>query len=214
MNQQSTPPHRIELPTGLPVPSVNVYLFTEPEPALVDTGTKYPPALQALQAGLAQHGLAIADLARVIISHPHVDHFGLAGYIAAHSPARIHVLQDSVPWLVNYPPMWRERVEFFGNHLFKKLGLPDEIVTPILAHYAKTESMCESVPAERIEPFDAGDHLSLGGLPWQVLHTPGHTNTLTCFFQPGSRQFLSTDMLLPLTPTPIPDPPPPGHTRR
>ena len=78
-------PKRIELPTGLPVDTVNVYLFTEPEPVLVDTGVKSEASLNALQAALAENSLTLADLTKVIISHPHIDHCGLAGTIAAQS---------------------------------------------------------------------------------------------------------------------------------
>ena len=54
----------------------------------------------------------------------------------------------------------------------------------------------------------------MGGANWQILHTPGHASTLTCFYQPDVHHFLSTDMLLPLTPTPIVERPADGTHRR
>ncbi|RME47467.1 MAG: MBL fold metallo-hydrolase, partial [Caldilineae bacterium] len=204
MNQPAVP-HRLPLPTGLPVGAVNVYLFPEPEPVLVDTGVRSEESLSALQTGLAEHGLSFADLRRIIISHPHIDHFGLTGTIAARSRATIHILAMSIPWLTDYRTLWRRRVAYYRDRLFPRLGLPDDITAPILTYYTEIESRCDSVPPERIVPFQAEDRLSMGGAAWRVLHTPGHTNTLTCFYQPETRQFLSTDMLLPIAPTPIPD---------
>ena len=80
-------PIRLELPTGLDVGPVNVYLFRQPEPVLVDAGIRSADSWEALQFGLAEHNLTVMDISRVIITHPHVDHFGQAGTIAAHSDA-------------------------------------------------------------------------------------------------------------------------------
>ena len=91
-------PYRLELPTGLQVGTVNAYLFTEPEPVLVDTGIKSDACWLALEEGLAQQGLAVGDISRVIITHPHVDHHGQAGAIAANSAATIWISNLGAPF--------------------------------------------------------------------------------------------------------------------
>ena len=45
-------------------------------------------------------------------------------------------------------------------------------------------------------------------------HTPGHASMQTVFHQPQTRQLLSADMLLAVTPTPVVEQPPPGAGRR
>ena len=55
-------PIRIELPTPFAVGPVNAYLFTEPEPILVDTGVDSDESWQVLEYELARHNLAISDL--------------------------------------------------------------------------------------------------------------------------------------------------------
>lgn len=205
---------RIELPTGLPVGTVNVYLFTEPEPVLVDTGVKSEESLNALRTALAEHQLTIADLVKVVISHPHIDHCGLAGLIAAQSRAEIHIFEAAVPWLTDYRPMWERRLHYYRDRLFVEWDLSAEIARPILDYYLTIENAFDLVAADRLKPFRADDWLMMGDLAWQVLYTPGHAGTLTCFYQPDTRQFLSTDMLLPATPTPIPEPPPDDQTER
>jgi len=207
-------PKQIALPTGLPVGPVNVYLFTEPEPVLVDTGIKSEESLKALKSALADHALTIADLTTVIISHPHIDHCGLAGIISARSQADIRIFEPAKPWLMDYPRQWRKRTEYYRHQLFVYWDLPEEISQPILNYYRRIEHAFDDIPAERVNTFQAGDHLMMGGLPWRVLHTPGHADTLTCFYQAETRQLLSTDMLLPVTPTPIPETPPEGQEER
>ena len=87
----NTQPIRIALPTGMQVGTVNVYLFTDPEPILVDAGIKSAESWDALQEGLANYGLTVMDLSRVIITHAHVDHDGQAGTIVTNSDADVWI---------------------------------------------------------------------------------------------------------------------------
>ncbi len=63
-------------------------------------------------------------------------------------------------------------------------------------------------------PFKPDGVLQLGGHAWQVLHTPGHATSQTCFYQPDTRQLISADMLLAIAPTPVVEQPLDGSTYR
>lgn len=199
----SASPQKIELPTGLPVGTVNVYFFETPVPTLIDTGIKSAESENALREALAKLGYTIADLARVIVSHPHIDHFGLAAKIAEESHAEVWIFNSTVSWLVDYPKISQTRHTFYAKTLFPKIGLSTEVANPILDNFHTLENTADAIPKKYVRPFGAGDTFNLGGNDWQVLHTPGHSSQLTCFYQPETRQFLSTDMLLRHTPTPI-----------
>ena len=199
----SESPKKIELTTGLPVGAVNVYFFPTPVPTLIDTGVKSTEGEDALRTALAALGYTFADLARVIVSHPHIDHFGLATKIATESQADVHIFESTVPWLVNYPQNSNARYDFYADTLFPKLGLSPDVANPILENFHALESAADAIPLKYVRHFGAGDSFNLGGNHWQVLHTPGHSSQLTCFYQPETRQLLSTDMLLRQTPTPI-----------
>ena len=60
-----------------------------------------------------------------------------------------------------------------------------------------------------------GDLLRLGGEDWRVLHTPGHTGDLVCFYQPQRRLLLSSDHLLrDISSNPLVEQPVPGQSER
>jgi glyoxylase-like metal-dependent hydrolase (beta-lactamase superfamily II) len=206
-------PIQIDLPTGLPVGQVNAYLFTEPVPTLVDTGVQSEASWAALQAALAEHKLVVADLVRVVISHPHVDHFGQAAMIAQHSDAEVWVADLGLPWVLDFPTMWQKRLAYYRGGFLRRLGLTPEAVDLLVEGMSATAALCESVPASRVVSFDAGEVLCFGGLSWEVLHMPGHASMQTCFYQRETRQFLSADMLLHIAPMPIVERPPEGQTR-
>src|SRR3954451_15137837 len=77
----------------VPIPSsslryVFVYVFeTDRGPYIVDTGWNTDDAFAALSAGLKQVGSSIADVAGVLVTHIHPDHYGLAGRVREESGA-------------------------------------------------------------------------------------------------------------------------------
>jgi len=75
-------------------------------------------------------------------------------------------------------------------------------------------AQADPVPAERVVPFHPDGVLQMGGQAWNVIHTPGHASMQTVFHQPETRQLLSADMLLAVTPTPVIEHPAPGQPRR
>ncbi len=204
-------PIRIELPTEFAVGSVNAYLFTEPEPVLVDTGVKLDSTWNVLQESLAGHDLTIADVKRIIITHPHVDHFGLAGRMVEHSDAQVWVSELGKSWVVDFPSMWQKRVAYYRDVLLGYVGFPSETEELILNYMSATVSVCDKVPQERVNTFPTNATLQMGGMDWQVIHTPGHANHHTCFYQADTCQLLSADMLMAKAPTPIVERPPSGR---
>lgn len=207
-------PIRIELPTPFDVGPVNVYLFTEPEPVLVDTGVDSDESWAALQAGLAEQGLEVADLRQVIITHAHVDHFGAAARLTAHGHAQICIADLGYDWLVDPKHKWEQRIAFYRDHFLAPCGLLPQAQQMVIAYMTYAAESSVPVTPERVTTFKAGDQLALGGLDWQVLHMPGHASHQTCFYQPTTRQFISADTLLHKAPTPIVEEPPEGEGRR
>lgn len=214
MTHTTADPIRIELPTPFDVGSVNAYLFTEPEPALVDCGVDTDESWQALTNVLAVHGLTAADLDRVVITHPHTDHFGAAHRIVAQSSAQVWIADIGAAWLLDPRQKFQTRIDYYRDVFLPQVGASDEMIAAAIQYLSAVRDSTTPLPANRICTFGVGDALQLGGRGWQVLHMPGHSRTQTCFYQPETRAFLSADMLLPITPTPIVEAPPNGKTRQ
>lgn len=206
-------PVRIELPTPFDVGPVNAYLFPAPEPVLVDTGVDTEESWQVLVEALAAHGLAVADLQRVIITHAHVDHFGAAARLAAHSQAQIHIAGLGADWLLHPRQKWGQRIAYYRDYFLAACGLSPAGQQLVVAYMTAAAENSPPVAPERVTTFAIGAQLPLGGAGWQVLHMPGHAYHQTCFYQPETEQLISADMLLHKTPTPIVEAPPDGRTR-
>ncbi len=214
MLANQTNPIHIALPFPPNGGTVNVYLFRTPEPVLIDAGFYSDAAWSTLTAALAEHGLEIADLARVIITHPHVDHYGFAARIAQQSQAQIWMADVGVAWLRHFQYLWQQRIDYYRTSFLPGLGLTSEFCQSALDWMQGTLDAWQPISSERIVSFAGDGELTLGGLAWQVLHLRGHDSHLTCFYQAQTHQLLAADMLMIPTPTPVVEAPAAGEVRQ
>src|SRR5437588_7955980 len=89
--------HRVVVPTPFKVGPANVYVFTDGPVTLIDCGPNTSAAENALRLGLAEHGLHLEQIARIIVTHAHPDHYGLAPRIRAISGCDVRVGEFDLP---------------------------------------------------------------------------------------------------------------------
>lgn len=195
-------PVRLELPTPFAIGSVNAWLFVEPEPVLVDCGQNTPDCIAALEAGLAEHQLKLSDLKKVVITHAHVDHAGLVGYLVEHTDAEFWVSNYAWNWICDLDRMWGERSRFMRGIALKG-GMEAEAVDRLSGSLGRIHEIWGPAPVERMVRFTTHTKLLMGGKRWDVIYAPGHTTSQTCFFEPESGMLLSADMLLHIAPVPV-----------
>lgn len=79
----STAVHRIEFAVDWPPGHVAAYLVGGSEPLLIDAGMAGERGREELLAGMNAAGYDLADVAHLVLTHPHVDHIGQVGAIVA-----------------------------------------------------------------------------------------------------------------------------------
>ena len=200
------PPVRIELPTIFGMKTVNAYLFVEPEPVLIDCGENTPASWEALEYGLRQQNLEWTDLRRIIITHAHVDHIGMANRVATASGADVWVNELCYDWALQPASMWTKRVEMLRQLMLADLpkGAAAGPLGQIMQSFSDAViQVWEPLPPECLQTFPVDGQLRFGGALWKVIYAPGHTNMQTCFYQPDSKYLVAADMLLHIAPTPV-----------
>lgn len=200
-------PVRIELPTMFGMKTVNAYLFLDPEPVLIDCGEQTDKSWKVLNEALAAHHLSINDLAKVIVTHAHVDHIGMAGRIAkASKQTKIWVSEYAYNWAINPKGMNEIRQGVIQDYLELFPQLKNTPLQQMFnSAYKLMDTAWDTIPQEQVQRFTKDETLHFGNANWEVIYAPGHCNHQTCFYQPDTQQLLSADMLLSITPTPVID---------
>ena len=195
--------HVLPIPTPFPVGPVNVFLWKGEPLTLIDTGPNTQESLEALRTLLAQHGVTMADLERIILTHHHVDHIGLLRRIQEEANAVTYahpdVPSDHYPH-TGEPADWESflaasfhefgvpethigtMLSFLGE--FRKLSEPYHIdatfedaavIEPFTAYYVPGHSVTDTLLAHHEDRYTiVGDHILENTNPNPLLHRPKH----------------------------------------
>ncbi|HEY3446029.1 MAG TPA: MBL fold metallo-hydrolase [Myxococcales bacterium] len=181
---------------ALPIPftqaggPINAYLIENGDGSvtLYDCGLNTPECVQALEQGFAEAGHRLEDVSRILISHGHVDHYGLAKLVRERSGAKAYLHRRD----------WNKAVAGRAiapmREYFQKLGVPADTLGRIGAMHAKTESM--ALKLDEAEPLEPGMKFEFQRFEGEILHFPGHTPGLVCLHAPEHRLLFSDDHLL------------------
>ncbi|MDX1534112.1 MAG: MBL fold metallo-hydrolase, partial [Thermoplasmata archaeon] len=170
-------PVRMRIPTQLPVATVNVYLLRGDENVLVDAGPHHPDAWDYLTRRLKAHGLEVADIDRILITHGHVDHYGQAGDIADASGAEVWTHELDRPLIRDFSSIVERRNEYYRD-ILRTTGFPDETLQLIAGFFDYLRGLGRETPVART--FRDGDRIAAAGWDLEVLHTPGHSPGSSC----------------------------------
>lgn len=192
---------RISVPTPLEIESVNCFLLDGDGVTLVDAGIASDAAKEFFRDSLAAEGYTVSDIDRILLTHPHIDHFGLANHIRQTSGARVHAHEDATDWLRDLGAYWkRER-----RHLvpcLRSMGVPPELAESLIETPEETYGhLWESVETD-VE-VSGGDALHVGR-ELTVVETPGHCPASVSFVDEGrDRAFVGDHIVEGFIPTPI-----------
>ncbi len=185
--------YRIRLPTPFLVGRVNVYLIKDSCLTLIDTGPNSEKSLVELKSKLGKLDLKLSDIRRLLITHPHADHFGLARKIVDESGAEVWALEKCRSEMENFYSEYQKYGIFFLD-LFVKAGVPDQALADIKRNSEYMVQFIEPVKMDR--PLKDGEIIPFDNFSLKVLHLPGHSPFCTCYYDTEGRFMLSGDHLI------------------
>ena len=185
--------HRLAIPTPFMVGRVNAYLIEDAPLTLVDSGPNSAKALDELEQALDAHGRRVEDIELLVISHQHMDHFGLASILARRSGAEVAAIGPLAPYLASYGHE-TDLDDAFAENIMLRHGIPPEIVTALRAVSAGFRAWGSAVEVTR--PLGDGEELRLRDRTLRVLQRPGHSPSDTVFLDEERRMMLAADHLI------------------
>lgn len=184
----------IVMAAGHELRTVNCYLLEyEGECLLIDTGYHSEACWQALTTGIAAHGFVLRDIKRILLTHSHPDHMGLAQRLASIIGVPIMAHREALPRLRRDQQFLATRIAFF-QQLYRSMGCGE-------AGERQVKFMQESLARNRDQRI-TGELLVLddesevaAGL--RALYTPGHAPDHLIFYDSEERRLFAGDLLIP-----------------
>ena len=186
--------HRLPIQTPFPVGRVNCYFVEEPVPTLIDVPPRGAPFLSELQTGLKDLGYSLQDVKRIIVTHPHLDHFGSASAIVGQSEAEVWVCREGARWIEHYEAELVEE-ERFSRDFLTRGAIPAAWVERAASEYfGQARELAESVKPSRY--LIEGDEVLLGSALFKFVAVPGHTPCCMMICNERDRIAFTGDFLL------------------
>ena len=201
---------RLSIPTPFAVGPVNAYLAGR---TVVDPGPGSEEAWTDLLAGLEEHGLTAPDVERVVVTHPHPDHFGLAKRLRE-AGAEVFASPDCAKIIADFAARLEDEQEYFTD-FFERHGMAAttaETVTGLAEAYL---SFAPGVETD--VPLDDGDTFAVDGVEVTAEAVAGHApgERIFTFETDGEQRAIVGDHVLgEITPNPLLQPPEDGERPR
>lgn len=184
----------VRMPLPFALDHINLWLLDDGEAlAVVDTGygiDRTRAAWTGILAGEAR------PLERIVVTHHHPDHLGLAAWLAARDGGRIHMTLGEY---LGGHAIWHQLPGYSVADMvaqFRAHGLAEERAAALAARGNAYRHGIPAMPA-RFERMLAGDSLVIGGNEWRVIAGFGHAPEHASLYCSRLGVLISGDMLLP-----------------
>ncbi|MCA1590939.1 MAG: MBL fold metallo-hydrolase [Acidobacteria bacterium] len=194
----------LSIPTPFYVGDVNVYLIKHDPLTLIDVGPKTMEAAEVLRAKLGREGVKLADVRRIVLTHAHEDHCGLAKQVrdeAKNAEILVHA------WETGH--LFGRLAREEHRRLLMRSGVPADVLDELRALYEDISLLTDALDDKDLGELRDEMELEFEGGTIRVIHTPGHTPGSCSFAREANRTLICGDCVLKrITPNPIVSPDP------
>jgi glyoxylase-like metal-dependent hydrolase (beta-lactamase superfamily II) len=190
----------LSCPVPFDVGTVNAYLLLGDPLTLIDTGSRIQFGVEELEALMKRAGVRLEDIEQLILTHRHIDHFGLADDVKERSGATVLASRVDAPFMAAWEQnatASREDLKAYG-HAF---GIPEVLFDINEQVWRGITASAHSVLTDRMLYED--EEVVAGGRKLRVIECPGHTEGLITFIDDAAGIWFANDHVLKhITPNP------------
>ncbi|TCS96919.1 MBL fold metallo-hydrolase [Hazenella coriacea] len=184
---------------GLPLPfalkEIKVYLIKGSTGyTIIDAGLHTDDSISTWKRAQEVYHWNWDEVEKIVLTHYHPDHYGLAGSIQQWTQAPVYISQTDQEQAKLFLDPESDMPELMSS-FFRKHGLAESLVAEIPNHLRSFHSWVEPHPTSTF--IQGGDSIQLGDRTYQIFHTPGHADGHLSFFDPERGWLIGGDFLLP-----------------
>ncbi len=188
--------HWVRMPLPFALQWINLWLIEDgPGFTLVDTGVATETCREHWR-GVFDKVLLGRPITRVICTHMHPDHIGLAGWITRKFDCRLWISRlEYVSCRMLLADTGREAPEE-GVKFYRAAGWDEDALDSYRVRFGGFGKAVSRLPDAYRRVAD-GETLEIGGRPWKIITGNGHSPEHVCLWQPDLALFISGDQVLP-----------------
>ncbi|WP_379356320.1 MULTISPECIES: MBL fold metallo-hydrolase [unclassified Paenibacillus] len=186
---------QVKVPLPFSLKWVNSYIVPERgRVTVIDPGLGTDEARSLWDEVLSSCHLKWPDIKRVLLTHQHPDHYGLAGYMQQKSGCPVYMTSRAHRYALR---LWEEDSTFADDlrELYVPHGMPEHLMDAIENNLSGFVSLVS--PQPKVDYFEPGGILELGGASWEIIDAPGHAFGGVCLYQRETRWMVCGDQVLP-----------------
>lgn len=188
--------HWLHMPLPFALDRINLWLLQDGDGwTIVDTGLDTPESRSIWEqafTGIMQG----RPVKRVIVTHLHPDHVGLAGWLCERFRCELHMSRDEFLMCRNLVQDTDKPAPEVALRFYQAAGYDDEQLENYRQRFGQFGSHISPLPDSYHRLKDA-DVLEINGQYWQVVVGSGHSPEHVCLYCPGLKLFISGDQVIP-----------------
>lgn len=185
----------LRLPLPYRLNHVNLYLLEEPGGyAVIDTGIG-DDATRALWENVLAGPLAGSRLTRLIATHFHPDHVGLAGWLCERFAMQMHMPRAEYLFALALQFAPGDRGGELYRQFYRRHGLADPVIDEVLSSGHEYLRCTTGVP-HTYRRLTQGDRLIVGGRHFDVMTGGGHAMEQAMLLSVADGLFFSADQVI------------------
>jgi glyoxylase-like metal-dependent hydrolase (beta-lactamase superfamily II) len=174
---------------------VNVYLLADGDGwTMVDTGIGNDATIAAWTT-LFEGPLKGFKITRLIVTHAHPDHVGLAGWIVERFGCELHMSQVEYLQAAYHEHRGSRERKLAQRLFFRRHGMDEEITEALLGRGMDYLARVSTLPAS-FHRLSNGDDITIGSRRFKVITGGGHALDQVMLYCEADNIFLSADQVL------------------
>ncbi len=186
----------LRIPLPMVLDHINLWLLEDGDGwTIVDTGLALAETRELWQQVLDEwmNGLPVK---RVIVTHLHPDHLGLAGWLVEKTGARFYMSQTEYTMGCKLRADTGQSAPQGAVEFYRAAGFCDADLDRFRRMYGRFGKMVAPLPDDYTRLADT-DTLRIGEFSWEIVTGSGHSPEHVCLYNPELELFISGDQLLP-----------------